>query len=180
MAGAAVAALLAWCGASLIVLADGPRGMAVGVGLASAGLAALALLTAGVFAAVAIVAGGGLVAFQQVRSGRPGAWGIMPAGSTPRLILCIASGLVALWFALSVTQGSGASQRFAVLVVVTLTVGRILTGKDASVVMAAAAVLALAIGEAAFLSTNSSWPALFAAVVAAGLTFIPIPKPNVT
>jgi hypothetical protein len=63
---------------------------------------------------------------------------------------------------------------------VTLTAGRILTGRDASVVMAAAAVLALAIGVGAFLSGSSSWPALLAAAVAAGLTFIPIPKPNVT
>jgi hypothetical protein len=180
MAVAAVAALLAWFGASLVVLADGPRGMAVGVGLASAGMAAMGLLAAGILPALAIVASGGLVAFQQVRSGRPGVWGIMPAGSTPRLILCIASGLLALWFALSVTQGSGASQRFAVLVVVTLTAGRILTGRDASVVMAAAAVLALAIGVGAFLSSNSTWPVLLAAVVGAGLTFIPIPKPNVT
>ena len=74
MAVTAVAALFAWFGASLVVLADGPRGMAVGVGLASAGMAAMALLAAGVLPALAIVAGGGLVAFQQVRALKRSTW----------------------------------------------------------------------------------------------------------
>jgi len=176
---AAIAALCAWFGASLIVLGDGSRGVAAGVGFATAGLVALAWQAAGVVPALAILAGGTLVALRHAWSGSE-TWDIMPTGSTPRLILCVALGLVALWIAASVTLGPGVAQRFAVLVVVGLTSARILTSQQTPIVMAAAAVLALAIGVAASLGAHSVWPYIAAAVIAAGVTLVPIPKMNVT
>jgi len=174
-----IAALCAWLGASLIVLGDGNRGVAVGVGLATAGLAAIAWQSSGPVAAFAILAGGAVIALQHASSGDR-TWGIMPAGSTPRLILCVAMGLLALWFAASVTLGPGASYRFAVVVVIGLTAARILAGQQPSVVMAAAAVLALAVGVGADLGAHSVWPYLVAGVIAGVVALIPLPRPNVT
>lgn len=176
---AATAALCAWLGASLIVLGDGRRGVAAGVGFATAGLAAIAWQAAGVVPALATLAAGSVVAVRHLWSGAE-SWDIMPPGSTPRLILCVASGLLALWVAASVTLGPGVAQRFAVLIVVGLTASRILTSQETRVVMAAAAVLALAVGGGASLGAQSFWPFLVAAAVAAAVALVPTPKPNVT
>jgi hypothetical protein len=176
---AAIAALCAWLGASLIVLSDGSRGIAAGVGFATVGLAAIAWQSTGFVPALAILLGGGVVALRhQLSVG--GTWGIMPSGSTPQLILCVAAGLVALWVAASVTLGPGVGQRFAVLVVVGLTAGRILTSRQIQVVLAAAAVLALAVADGAGLGAHSVWPYLAAGVIACGVTLVPVPKTNVT
>lgn len=176
---AAIAGLCAWSGASLMVLGDGSRGVAAGIGLATAGLAAIAWQIAGVVPALAILLGGAAVALRYVRQ-EDRAWGIMPAGSTPRLVLCLAAGLLALWFATSVSFGSGIAHRFAVVVVVGLTAARILTSLQTSVVMAAAALLALAVAAGADLGGRSVWPYLAASVIAAGVALIPLPRPNVT
>ena len=176
---AAIAALCAWLGASLIVLADGSRGLAAGVGFATVGLAVIAWQSTGFVPALAILVGGALLALQHQRSDDR-TWGIMPAGSTPRLILCVATGLVALWVAASVTLGPGVAQRFAVLVVVGLTAGRILTSQQIQVVIAASAVLALAVAEGAGLGAHSVWPYLAAGLIACAVTLVPVPKTNVT
>lgn len=176
---AAIAALCAWIGASLIVVGDGSRAIATGVAFATAGLALLAWQTAGIVPALAVLAGGAVVAFQQQRSGGA-TWEIMPAGSTPRLILCVATGLVSLWVAASVTLGPGVGQRFAVFVVVGLTAARILTGQQVAVVLAAAAVLALGVAEGAGIAARSVWPYLAAGLIAVGVTLVPPPRPNVT
>ena len=174
-----MAALCAWLGASLIVLGDGSRGVAVGIGFATLGLAAIALESNGAVAALAILVAGAVVAFQHLGSG-DGTWGIMPAGSTPRLILCVAFGLLAWWFAASVSLGPGVTHRFVVVVVLGLTAARILTSQQPSVVIAAAAVLALAVGEGADLGAHSVWPYLVAGVTACFVALIPVPRPNVT
>jgi hypothetical protein len=166
-------------GASLIVLGDASRGVAAGVAFATAGLAAIAWQAAGVVPALAILVGGALVAVQHARSGGE-TWGIMPADSTPRLVLCVASGLLALWVAASVTLGQGVAHRFAILIVVGLMAARILTSQRTSAVTAAAAVLALAIGEGASLGGHSVWPYIAAAVIAAGVTLVPSPRLNVS
>jgi hypothetical protein len=176
---AAIAALCAWLGASLIVLGDGNRGIAAGVGVATVGLAVIAWQSTGFVPALAILVGGAVMTLQRGRS-EDRAWGLMPSGSTPRLILCVAIGLVALWVAASVTLGPGVAQRFVVLVVVGLTAGRILTPQQVQVVMAAAAVLALAVAVGAGLGTNSVWPYVAAGLIACGVTLVPVPRPNVT
>ena len=176
---AAIAALSAWLGASLIVLGERSRGIAAGAGFATLGLAVIAWQSAGFIPGLAIFGGGAVVALQHQRSDDR-TWGIMPAGSTPRLILCVATGLVALWVAASVTLGPGVAQRFAVLVTVGLTAGRILTTQQIQVVMAAAAVLALAVAEGAGFGTRSVWPYVAAGLIAIGVTLVPVKEPNVT
>src|ERR1700682_1152001 len=143
----ALAALLAWLGASLIVLSDGRRGLALGIAVLTAGFAVLALSSGLLIGAVAVAAGGGIAAWQCWRS--PSArWGIMPAGSTPRLVLCVGSGVLGLWIAAAVTAGPGGALRFAVLVVLGLIGARALSSRELHVVLAGIAGLALAVGGA--------------------------------
>ncbi len=173
------AAILAWLGASLVVLADGRRGLALGLGLLTAGLAVLAWPSQALPGALAVAAGGFIASWQCWRSG-PATWGIMPAGSTARLVLCVGSGLLALWLAASVTNGPGAPLRFAVLVVLGLMAARILGGREAAVLLASvsgfALVLAVAPGLAA--ASQSFVPAIAGGLVAAGVMFLPAGRPQ--
>jgi hypothetical protein len=168
------AGFVTWLGASLVVLGDGRRGLALGVAVATAGLAALAWQASGPVPAAALAAGGGLAAAGRLRTGAPG-WRIMPAGSTPRIVLCVAAALVALWVALAVTTGPGAGLRFAALACLVLAPARILWSDDPPIELAAAAVLALAVGSASALGSSApdAWPLVAAAGVAAGIGWMP-------
>lgn len=169
----AVAAFIAWMGASLIVLADGRRGLALGAALAAAGISVIGFSTAGPAAGV-LALGGALAAFGRLRSG-PAGWGIMPPGSTPRLVLCIAAGLLALWIGAAVTTGPGSPFRFAVLLVASLTGARLLGGEERSVLLTATSLLALAIGLGAAIGDSSMvpWAFLAAGLIAAAVAWLP-------
>jgi hypothetical protein len=171
---AVAAAFVAWLGAALVVLSDGRRGLSLGLALITAGFAVLAL-SSGIYLGAAAVAAGGLIgSWQYLRSGPP-TWVIMPAGSTARLVLCIASGLVALWVAALVTTGPGAPLRFAVLVVLGLMGARILASGEISIVLTGIAAFALALAAAPGLTGTSQGdvPDIVGGLVAAGVMFIP-------
>jgi len=172
-----VAALVAWLGASLIVLADGRRGLALGIALAALGLAAITWVGAGPVPAAILALGGAIAAARRLASGS-GRWAVMPPGSTPRLILCVASALIALWIALGITSGESAALRFSVLVVIGLAGARVMSSTDPHVQLTAGAVLALAIGAAASLAAADLTPYAAAAVVAAGLCWLPLSAPR--
>lgn len=169
-----VAAFAAWIGVSLIVLADGRLGLAAGLALSTMALAILAWPAGGAVASVAIVLGGGIAAAQRLRSGPPG-WDVMPAGSTPRLVMCVASGLIALWIAASVVTGSAAPLRFAVLTGIGLAGARVLGTDDvaAATTAVAALILAIATGAAVDDLSPSLWPYVAAAVVAIVASWFP-------
>ncbi len=171
---AVAAAFVAWLGAALIVLSDGRRGLALGLTLLTVGLAVLAWPAGMPFAAIAIAAGG-LIAAARCRRSGSATWGIMPPGSTARLILCIASGLLALWLAASVTTGTGAPLRFAVMVVLGLMGARILMSREAPVVLTGLAAVALVLGVAPGLALDppGSIPAIVGGLIAAGVMFVP-------
>ena len=171
---AGVAAFIAWLGASMIVLGDGRRALALGVFFATTGMAVIAWQNAGPTAGVAVAAGGALAAARRAVSG-PDGWRIMPPGSTPRLVLCIASGLVVLWVAAAVTTGPGASLRFTVMLVAGLMGARVLAGEDPPVVLTATSVLALAVALPAAMGDGSDglWPYLAAAVIAGAIGWLP-------
>jgi hypothetical protein len=173
---AAIAAFVAWLGASAIVLADGRRGLASGLGLVAAGLAGIEWQGGDGSAAGILLVGGGIATLLRLRSGAPG-WTIMPAGSTPRLILCVAGGLLALWFAASVTFGSGAAARYGVFSVVGLSGVRALYSRETSIVMTATAAMSLAIAAGASLAGSAPGPLPFvaAALIAAGMMALPSP-----
>lgn len=168
------AALIAWLGASLVVLADGRRGLALGLAVLTISLAVLVWPT-GMAAGAVAVAAGGLIASWLCWRSRPATWGIMPEGSTPRLVLCIASGLLSLWVAASVTTGTGAPLRFAVLVVLGLMGSRILASREIAVVTAGIACFALTLAAAAGLAATSPGPVpdIIGGLVAAGVMFAP-------
>lgn len=163
------AAFMAWLGAAIVVLADGRRGLALGLGLIAVAFAALAGATGDILAAAALIAGGAVAAVQRLRSGGEG-WGLMPPGSTSRLILVTVAGVLALWVAVSVTTGAGAPLRFATLAVLGLMVARVLEGEDNAVVLTAVAGTALALAMAAGLAPTAPGLALYivAALIAAG------------
>jgi len=177
---AAVAAFLGWLGASIIVLADGRRGLAVGLAGAATGLAAIAWQDGDGVAALIVLGGGGAAALLRYRSG-PGGWAVMPPGSTPRLILCVAGALVALWFAASVTIGPGGATRFVVLSVIGLSGARIVSSREPSSVLTAVATLALATAVATDLGAGSAGPVPFitAVLIAAGALLLPVRVANV-
>ena len=95
----------------------------------------------------------------------------MPAGSTPRLVLCIGTGLLGLWVAAAVTIGPGAAMRFAVLVVLGLMGARVLSSSELHVVLAGIAGLALALGAAPGLEVLSAGivPDIAGGLIAAGV-----------
>ncbi|MGA7910840.1 MAG: hypothetical protein WCC30_04750 [Candidatus Dormiibacterota bacterium] len=172
---AAIAAFTGWLGVSMIVLADGRRGLAAGLAVSTAGLAAIAWRDGESVAALIVLVGGAAAAFLRNRAG-PRGWVVMPPGSTPRLILCVAGGLVALWFAASVTLGPDGATRFAALSVIGLSGARIVASREASSVVTAVATLALATAVATDLGAGSPslLPYVAAAVIATGVLLLPV------
>ena len=170
-----VAGFGAWLGAALVVLSDARRGLALGVALAAASIAAVVWSTSGAAEAAIIAVGGGAAAARRLMVGRDG-WGVMPPGSTPRLILCIGAGLLALWIGLGVTGGHSAALRFAVLVVLGLAGARVLASDDSAAQLAAVALIALAIAAASGLGPEppGAAPYVVAALMAAGAGWLPV------
>lgn len=162
-----------------MVLADGRRGLALGSFLAAVGVASLSISTAGPLGALALSVGGIAAGAGRLRTGPPG-WSIMPPGSSPRLVLCVAGGLVALWVGLTVMSGDGGGLRFAVFVMIGLAAARILGSDDAPTVQTAGAVLALAIAGATALAADAPGvaPFVLAAAVAAATGWIPTRGPR--
>ena len=159
----------------MVVVGDGRRALAAGIAVAAVGLAAAAWTASGPWAAGAVALGGLGAAAGRLREGKPG-WVVMPAGSTPRIVLCIATALVALWVAVVVTTGPGAGLRFAAIVCLVLAPARILWSADGAVELTAAGVLALAVAAASALGTGTTqlWPYLAAGVVAVGAGWVPL------
>jgi hypothetical protein len=145
-AAAVAGAVLACLGAALLMIAEGRRGLALGVALIAAGLAAAAAVSGQPAPGVAALLAGGLAgAVLRLRGGQPG-WGVLPPGSTPRLVALlvalIGTGLVA---------GSGLGSpagvaRLAALVVAVLAGGRILASDRRWIVLAAGSALAIGLG----------------------------------
>jgi hypothetical protein len=175
----AAAAFAAWLGAAVIVLSNGRRGLALGLAVTTVAFAVLAWTSGERLAAAALLFGGSAAAVRRLRTG-PDVWGVMPAGSTARLVLSIAGGFAALWIATSVMTGPGASLRFAALSVLGLMGARVLTEHEPPAVLTALAALALSVAVAAGVSDAGTGPSLYfaAAVIAIGVSFIRVKEPN--
>jgi hypothetical protein len=169
------AAFGAWLGAAVIVLADGRRGLAVGIGLVAVGFTALAW-TEGAWLGSAFLLLGGAAAVIELLRARPHDWGLMPPGSTARLILAVVGGILSLWIAASVTTGPGGPLRFAALAVLTLMSGRLLQSQSATAVLTAAAGLALALAGASAMAPNGPGfaPYVIGAAIAGGALLLPV------
>lgn len=167
-----VAALAAWLGASTIVLADGRLGLAAGMALSAAGLGVIAWQSAGAIDAAVIFAAGILASALRLRAGTPG-WNIMPPGSTARLVMCVASGVLALWVAATVVQGPGVAFRFAAMTTIALPAARILATDDVAAATTAAGLLLLAVAVASAVQGADPVSFVAAALVATGAAWWP-------
>lgn len=175
-----VAAFAAWLGAAVIVLSDGRRGLALGLALITVAFTLLAWMGGERIAAVALLFGGAVAVVQRLRTGLD-VWRVMPPGSTPRLVLAIGGGLLALWIATSVMTGAGAPLRFAALGVVGLMGSRVLMAdiKPAAVLTSLAA-LALSVAVASGMADTGLGPSPYiaAAVIALGISLIKVQDTN--
>jgi hypothetical protein len=156
----AVAAFAAWLGATTIVLSDGRRGLALGLGMTTAAFAALVWAGGQPLAAAALVLGGSVAVAMRLRAGREG-WAIMPPRSTPRLVLSIAGGLLALWISTSVMTGPGAPLRFAALSVLAMMGARILAEMEPAALVTALAALAMALAVGAGIADTGPGPSVY-------------------
>ncbi|HVH64305.1 MAG TPA: hypothetical protein VNA65_11970 [Candidatus Dormibacteraeota bacterium] len=174
-----IAAVAAWLGVSTIVLTDGRLGLASGMALTTVALTVIAWQSAGVFDAAAILIGGVVASGLRFRSG-PGGWNLMPPGSTPRLVLRVGSGVLALWVAATVMQGSGTAFRFVAMIAIALPAARILATNEIAAATTATGALVLGIAVAAATHEASPGPApyLIAALVAAGAALWPRTAPR--
>lgn len=171
---AGIAAFAAWLGASAIVLADGRYGLAAGMVLLSVALAVITWQSASLADAAAVLGGGIVAAALRFRSGPPG-WAIMPPGSTPRLVLCLAGAVLALWIAATAMQGSGVGLRFTVMAAIGLPAARILATEEVAVATTAAGALLLGTAVASGIPGAGAGiaPYLAAALIAVGAAWWP-------
>jgi hypothetical protein len=161
------------------VLADGRRGLAAGIGVIAIGFATLAWVDGAWVGGTFLLVGGAIGTVELVRKG-PQDWGLMPAGSTPRLILAVVGGILSLWVAANLTSGPGAALRFASLAVLALSGARLLQGKAATPVLTASAGLGIALAGASALAPSDPGfaPYLIGGAIAAGAAFLPVAEPR--
>ncbi len=158
---AAIGAVLAWLGVSLVSLADARRGLAVGLFGTTVGLT-LAAVASGrsPLGAAALAAGVVIGAVLRLRDGEPG-WGLMRPGSTPRLVaavLVFLAAVVLVGSSLGVPVGVA---RLGAVAVALLALLRLMTVEHRSSALGAGATLALGLGAL------GDGPALVAAAAAA-------------
>ena len=156
----AVAAFAAWLGAATIVLSDGRRGLALGLALTTVAFAVLVWAGGQPLAAGALLLGGAVAVFRRLQAGREG-WAMMPPRSTPRLVLSIAGGLLALWISTSVMTGAGAPLRFAALSVLAMMGARILAEMESAALLTALAALAMAVAVGAGIADTGPGPSVY-------------------
>lgn len=164
----------------MIVLSDGRRGLALGLALITVAFTLLAWVGGERLAAMALLFGGAVAVIQRLRTG-PDVWRVMPPGSTPRLVLAIGGGLLALWIANSVMTGAGAPLRFAALGVVGLMGARVLMAEiEPEAVLTSLAALALSVAVASGMADTGLGPSPYiaAAVIALGISLIRVPETN--
>jgi hypothetical protein len=165
---------LAWLGAALLVLSDARRGLAVGLLVAAIGLAVIRVAEGDNVDAGLLLAGGLLAAVIGLRRNPHRGWGLLPPGSTPRIVLSIVVGGFALWLAVGMLDSPGEPQaRAAAVIVMALGAGRLLAVRDARAALAAASLIALGAGTVAALASTDETGALIGSIAAVALNLIP-------
>lgn len=171
---AILAVALAWVGAGILVLSDGRRGVAAGMLVSGAGLALGQFAASDPVPAGLVAAGAGLAALASLRGIDASGWRFLPPGTTPRIVLTLVLGGVALWFGAAVLEGPGEWQmRGAAALVIALAGARALTVGEVGVSLAAASLVALASAGLAGQRPAGSPAALLAVVAAVGLSLVP-------
>jgi hypothetical protein len=164
------AAVAAWIGASILVLSEGRRALAAGLAVFGAGLS-IALAPAAPISAAVLAVGAVAAAALRLREGRPG-WTVLPAGSTPRLILSLMVGLVGGFAATSLVSGPGPGPaRAAAALGGVMAAARLLSTMHRDAVLSSASALCLVMGGIAVLigADTALTVAGFAALAAVAL-----------
>lgn len=171
---------LAWLGSAVLVLADARRGLSVGLLVAALGLAAVRAVEGDLADAGLLFAGGLLGALAGRRRNPRHGWGLLAAGSTPRIVMCLVLGGGALWFAIGGLDGPGEpAGRAAAAIVMALGGGRLLATREARAGLAAASLVALGGGALAALATTDATGALVGAVATVALNLIPTSEADI-
>jgi hypothetical protein len=136
---------VAWLGASVTALSEARRGLALGLVLTGAGLAVVELATHRPLAALLLAISAVLAALLRLRDGSVG-WGVLPAGSTPGIVLSVAVLVGSLVLAGTVLGGSGSAAVVAPLAVSVLAAVRLLSSRSRQAALATASALALGLG----------------------------------
>jgi hypothetical protein len=139
-------AVLTWLGGALITLSHGRRGLALGQLVLGAGLSATAYATGHETGSALLAAATAVVAGLRLLDADPG-WGVIPRGSTPRLVLCLVTLVAVLLLATSI-------RGFTVTLMTTLfgailTATRVLGADRPAVALAALSGLALSLAAMA-------------------------------
>ena len=164
---AVAGASLAWLGAAVVVLSDERRGLGLGIAVAVVGLA-VANAAAGkdLLGDGALVVGGACSAGLQF--GRGGvSWGLMPPGSTPRLIGSLVALILTVLVVGTGLQDPAGVARLGALIVALMAGGRLLTVRRRWAALGAGSALALGLG--ALGSGQTLW---LAGIVAATLSLV--------
>ena len=165
---------VAWLGAAILVLSDARRGIAVGLLLAALGLAIIRVAERDAIDAGLLLAGGLLAVIVGLRRNQHRGWGLLQAGSTPRIVLSVVVGGAALWLSVGMLDGPGEPQaRAAAAIVIALGAGRLLGVHDPRAALAAASMIALGVGTIAALASTDETGALIGSVAAVALNLIP-------
>lgn len=172
-AAAVVGAIVSWLSMSVLVLSESRGGLALGLAGAGVGLGA-ALAAGGRWGAVAVALGAVAAALLRMRDGAAG-WGILPPGSTPRVMLCFVVGAVCAWVGGSFLGGSLAPARSAILAAIVLASARLLTTGRRQAALAAASALAIAMGALGGFSSGQAELALAVAGALAAILLSAVP-----
>jgi hypothetical protein len=170
---ALIGAAAAWLGVTLQSAATERRGGALGLAVAGLGLA-LATAAGGKdpVSSAAIAAGGVLAALLQLRGGDSSSSGLLPPGSTPRLIAAIAV-LAAVGLVGASSLGTPAGiPRLAGVVVAVVAGGQVLTTDRSWVALSGGSAIALGLG-----ALGDGLVTVVAAVVAVVLAAIEPDRP---
>jgi hypothetical protein len=155
----ALTLLVAWLGASLLALSEARRGIALGLLLTGAGLTGAVLAGAGPAppglagtgfsgrsaGALLLAVAAAVSALLRLRDGVDG-WGLLPAGSTPGIVLSVVVLAASLLLGSTVLGGGRSSPAVAPLAVSVVAAVRLLSSRRRQVVLACASALALALG----------------------------------
>jgi hypothetical protein len=164
--------LVAWLAMSVLVLSEGRLGLALGLAGASIGIGAT--LAESWIPALLIGSAGLAAAALRARDGLPG-WGILPPGSTPRVILCAVAGAACAWIGAGLLTGPQGPARAALLAATVLATARLLTTRRRPAALVSGGALALAAGALGGLATKEVAPLLAAAAAVVALTLALLP-----
>ena len=170
------AVVVAWLGGAFLVLSDARRGIALGLALYGLGLAGTVLDQP--VAALELALAGLVVAGLRLRDGRPG-WGTLPPGSTPRLLLCVVSGVLCAFAGASLLEAPGsAPARVAILLGGAMGAARLLSTLHRESALASTSALVLALGAAEALSGGATSATVVAAAALAAILLGIRPAPE--